>query len=342
MVYVIIFVIIFATIVVVHEWGHFIAAKKCGVAVNEFAIGMGPKLWSTKKAETLYTIRLLPIGGYCAMEGENEQSNNPMSLMSKSPLQRMLIFVAGAFMNVILTWVLMLVVLGYNGYNSNVIANVIPDSPIALAGVQADDTIIAIDGVPVTTQTEIMEISSNGNASYNMTIQDPSGTIRNVIVTPQIDANGNRIFGFYSKSARYGFFETIWQSFLETGWMLVEVLQGFWMLISGSLSVKEMAGIVGVAQLTTQVWDASIQESVMYAIMNMARIAAILSANLAVLNLLPFPALDGGRIFFTLIEIVRGKPLNQEKEAMFHFAGFILLMILMVVVLYNDIIRLIA
>ncbi|WP_010168597.1 M50 family metallopeptidase [Candidatus Epulonipiscium viviparus] len=342
MVYVIIFVIIFATIVVVHEWGHFIAAKKCGVAVNEFAIGMGPKLWSTKKEETLYTIRLLPIGGYCAMEGENEQSNNPMSLMSKSPLQRMLIFVAGAFMNVILTWVLMLVVLGYNGYNSNVIANVIPDSPIALAGVQADDTIIAIDGVPVTTQTEIMEISSNGNASYNMTIQDPSGTIRNVIVTPQIDANGNRIFGFYSKSARYGFFETIWQSFLETGWMLVEVLQGFWMLISGSLSVKEMAGIVGVAQLTTQVWDASIQESVMYAIMNMARIAAILSANLAVLNLLPFPALDGGRIFFTLIEIVRGKPLNQEKEAMFHFAGFILLMILMVVVLYNDIIRLIA
>lgn len=342
MIYFLIFIIIFATLVVVHELGHFIAAKKFGVAVNEFAIGMGPKLWSKKKNETLYTLRLLPIGGYCAMEGENEESNNPMALTSKTPWQRIIIFIAGAFMNVILTWVLMLIILAYNGYASTIIESVVPGSSIELVGLQPGDQIIAIDGIAVSKLTDVSALANNDQIEYNMTILDQNGVTKNIVITPQIDENGNKVFGFYARSVKYDFLEIIPESFSETYIMLKEVVNGFWMLITGSVSVKEMAGIVGVAQLTTEVWDVSIQESIVFAIMNMLKIAAILSANLAVLNLLPFPALDGGRILFALIELVRGKPLNQEKEAMFHFAGFVLLMILMVVVLYNDVTRLIV
>ncbi|OON94387.1 MAG: hypothetical protein ATN31_03665 [Candidatus Epulonipiscioides saccharophilum] len=342
MIYFLIFIIIFATLVVVHELGHFIAAKKFGVAVNEFAIGMGPKLWSKKKNETLYTLRLLPIGGYCAMEGENEESNNPMALTSKTPWQRIIIFIAGAFMNVILTWVLMLIILAYNGYASTIIDSVVPGSAIELVGLQPGDQIIAIDGIAVSKLTDVSALADNDQIEYVMTILDQNGVTKNIVIIPQIDENGNKVFGFYARSVKYDFFEILPESFSETYIMLKEVVNGFWMLITGSVSVKEMAGIVGVAQLTTEVWDVSIQESIMFAIMNMLKIAAILSANLAVLNLLPFPALDGGRILFALIELVRGKPLNQEKEAMFHFAGFVLLMILMVVVLYNDVTRLIV
>ncbi|ONI46830.1 RIP metalloprotease RseP [Epulopiscium sp. SCG-B10WGA-EpuloA2] len=277
------------------------------------------------------------------MEGENEDTNNPKALTNKSPGQRMIIFIAGAFMNVVLTWVLMVIFLTYSGnsYNSTVIENVVENFPLEQAGVMTGDTILAIDGVEVFTQTEISEIIGNNNPSYELTIKDIAGNIRIVTIAPQIDENGNRLIGFYGKviSEPYSFGESILQAFNETGKLLTEVVMSFWSLITGGVSVKDMAGIVGVAQLTTQVWDVSVQESVMYAIMNMVKLAAILSANLAVLNLLPFPALDGGRILFTFIELVRGKPLNQEKEAAFHFVGFVLLMILMVVVLYNDIVR---
>ncbi|OOB77118.1 MAG: hypothetical protein BEN19_02470 [Epulopiscium sp. Nuni2H_MBin003] len=342
MTYALIFIIIFATIVVVHEWGHFIVAKKNGVAVNEFAIGMGPKIWSTKKEETLYTIRLLPIGGYCAMEGENEESCSSKALTSKTPLQRIAIFAAGALMNVLLTWILMTLFLGYSGYRSNVIDKIVPDSPIEKAGVVADEIIVAIDDVKVKTQQQISEAVSTNKEVYKLTIQATDGTIRNLEITPQVNEDGSKLLGFYSKMGHYNAFEVIWQGLKETIVLLKEVVKGFVMLITGNVSIDELAGIVGVAQITTEVWDVSVQESIMTAIMNMVRIAALLSANLAVLNLLPFPALDGGRIFFTLIELVRGKPLSQQKEAAIHFMGFVLLMVLMVVVLYNDIMRLVA
>ncbi|OOB79687.1 MAG: hypothetical protein BEN18_03110 [Epulopiscium sp. Nuni2H_MBin001] len=346
MTYVIIFVVVFAVIVVVHEWGHFIAAKKMGVQVNEFAIGMGPKLWSKQKDETLYTIRLLPIGGFCAMEGENEQPDEKTvptegSLSSKTPMQRIIIFAAGAFMNLVLVWVLLSIYTGYNGYSSNVVKGVIEDSPIAAAGVVAGETILAVDGVNVYTLAEFVAQLTDDKEVYTLTIEGVDGQIRLISVAPVIREGGMQ-FGFYAETKSLGIFESIWKG-LTNSWILVkEVCKGFVSIVTGQVEVKELAGIVGVAQITTEIWDSSVQEGLLNGLMSMVYITALLSANLAVLNLIPFPALDGGRIFFTLIELVRGKPLDANKEAAVHFVGFVLLMVLMVVVFYNDIVRLVA
>ncbi|OON90702.1 MAG: hypothetical protein ATN33_00160 [Epulopiscium sp. Nele67-Bin001] len=204
MTYVIIFVVVFAVIVVVHEWGHFIAAKKMGVQVNEFAIGMGPKLWSKQKDETLYTIRLLPIGGFCAMEGENEQPDEKTvptegSLSSKTPMQRIIIFAAGAFMNLVLVWVLLSIYTGYNGYSSNVVKGVIEDSPIAAAGVVAGETILAVDGVNVYTLAEFVAQLTDDKEVYTLTIEGVDGQIRLIPVAPVIREGGMQ-FGFYAET----------------------------------------------------------------------------------------------------------------------------------------------
>ncbi|OON98974.1 MAG: hypothetical protein ATN35_00520 [Epulopiscium sp. Nele67-Bin004] len=339
---ILIFVIMFATIVVVHEWGHFIAAKKMDVQVNEFAIGMGPKLWSKQKGETLYTLRLLPIGGFCAMEGENEESTNERALCAKSPAQRMIIFVAGAFMNFILTWVLLSLFISYQGYNTNVVSSLLENSPIAQAGVQPGETIVSINGVQVETQQEILEQVTTPDIPYSVVIQAIDGQTRTLQIVAAAREGGGAALGFYPTTQRLGIISSIGTGLTGTFQMIGDVFSGFANIITGMVGVDELAGIVGVTQVTTEVWENSVDYSLMYAIMNMVYITAVLSANLAVLNLIPFPALDGGRILFTFIELVRGKPLDQNKEGFIHFVGFALLMVLMVVVLYNDIVRLMA
>ncbi len=346
MTYIIIFVVIFAVIVVVHEWGHFIAAKKMGVKVNEFAIGMGPKLWSTQKDETIYTLRLLPIGGFCAMEGENEQPEDNLvpaegSLSSKTPLQRIIIFAAGAFMNLVLLWVLLSIYMGYSGYSSNIVADVIEGSPIAMAGVKAGEVILAIDGVNISTLSEFVAQLTEEKSIYTLTVEGVDKQVRLVDVAPVMN-NGNIQFGFYAMKQSLGFFDSISIGLTTSAMLVKDVFMGFVSLFSGQIAVSDMAGVVGVAQITTEIWDSSVQEGLLHGLMSMVYLTAVLSANLAVLNLIPFPALDGGRIFFTLIELVRGKPLDSNKEAAVHFVGFVLLMVLMVVVLYNDIVRLVA
>ncbi|ONI41409.1 hypothetical protein AN640_08070 [Candidatus Epulonipiscium fishelsonii] len=330
----------FGAIVLVHEWGHFITAKKFGVQVNEFSIGMGWKIWGKFHNGTLYTIRLLPIGGFCAMEGENEESNNPTSLSSKSPLKRIIVFAAGAFMNFLLAWLLFSIVIGYSGYGSNTIKSVIENSPIANAGAVAGETIIAIDGKKIKTRNDVSTMVTDGDKVYGVSIEGLDGTVRVVPIKPQPKEDGGVALGFYAVAKKGSVLECITLGYSETISCLKKTLEGFVMIITGQVHFKDMMGIVGVGQVSTQVWNEGLKYSYMVAIMNMFQLAALLSVNLSVLNLLPLPALDGGRIFFTLIEIVRGKPLNQEKEGYFHVVGFVFLMGLMIAIFFNDIVRL--
>lgn len=334
-------VVIFAIIVVVHEWGHYITAKKFGVKVNEFAIGMGPKLWSKQKGETLYTVRAFPIGGFCSMEGEAGDATGPGSMMNKKPFQRFIIFVAGAVMNFLLAWLLLTLFVGYQGYGTNKVESVSPDMPAATAGLLAGDEIHFIDGQPIKDIEDIHDVTKDPNKIYTFEINRPGQGSVTLKIQPEIRPDGSGKFGFMPTSSHTNIVRMIKDGFIATFKVVGQVFDGFIALITQEVGLDEMAGIVGVTQISAEAWNASIAYGLDMAIMQMIYIAAILSANLAVLNLLPLPALDGGRIVFTLIEMVRRKPIDPEKEGMVHFIGFVLLMLLMVVVLYNDVMRIV-
>lgn len=334
-------VLMFALIVLIHEWGHYIAAKKMGVKVNEFAIGMGPKLWSKQKGETLYSIRALPIGGFCAMEGEVGDSNSPQSMTSKTPIQRFIIFVAGATMNFLLAWVLLAIFIGYRGYGTNKVEIVQPNMSAATAGLQAGDTILAVDDIKVEDLEDITSLINDPHKTYTFSIQSENGESKVLTLTPSVTEDGSAKFGFVPERSHTNIFRMIKDGLMATFTLIEQVFSGFVQIITGQVAMTDLAGIVGVVQISSDVWNEAIQDSLINAVMQMIYISALLSANLAVLNLLPLPALDGGRIVFTLIELVRGKPISPEKEGMVHTIGFIMLMVLMVIVLYNDIVRII-
>ncbi|MEG0324905.1 MAG: M50 family metallopeptidase [Cellulosilyticaceae bacterium] len=334
-------VLMFALIVLIHEWGHYIAAKKMGVRVNEFAIGMGPKLWSKQKGETLYSIRALPIGGFCAMEGEGGESDSAGSMTSKSPIQRFIIFVAGAAMNFLLAWLLLTLFIGYRGYGTNKVEIVQPNMPAAAAGLQVGDTILAVDNAKVKDLEDITSLLNDSQKTYTFSIRAANGESKILTIKPIIIEDGSAKFGFIAEKSHSNVLRMVKDGLISTFTLIEQVFTGFIQIITGQVAMTDLAGIVGVVQVSSDVWNEAIQYSLMDAIMQMVYISALLSANLAVLNLLPLPALDGGRIVFTLIELVRGKPVSPEKEGMVHTIGFIMLMGLMVVVLYNDIVRII-
>lgn len=338
---VIIFLLMFTVIVVAHEWGHYITAKKCGVLVHEFAIGMGPVLWAKQLGETLYSVRLLPIGGFCRMEEEVGKGTNPRAMFSKKPWQKLLIVSAGAIMNFLLAWVLASLLVSYNGVSSNVVAKVEANSPAAEAGIITGDKIIAIDSIKVNDLSDVHNLLTDESKVYTFSIMH-NGEKREVVVRSRIigDETSPR-FGFTVKKNHFNVLKNIKMGFIYMLSMIAMVWESLVGLVSGAIGLDQMAGIVGVVDVGSKVWDSSMEiGGVNLAIMNMVQMAALLSANLGVMNLLPLPALDGGRIFFIVIEMISGKAVPPEKEGAVHFIGMVLLMLLTVVVLYNDIMRL--
>lgn len=338
---IVIFLLMFTVIVVAHEWGHYITAKKCGVLVHEFAVGMGPMLWSKQIGETLYSVRLFPIGGFCRMEEEVGESTNQRAMASKKPWQKLLIVSAGAIMNFILAWLLCAVLVGYSGIGTNIIQTIENGSPIAEAGLLPGDKIIAIDGVRIRNIADVHELLTDEVKTYTFTISR-AGENETVEVTSRVLADETTPrFGFSPKRTHFNLWENIKGGFFYMVAMIAMVWEGLVQLVTGAVGMDQMAGIIGVVDVGSQAWNSSMEVGgIQLAIMTMVRLAALLSANLGVMNLLPFPALDGGRIFFVLIEVIRGKAIPAEKEGAVHFIGMVLLMLLTVVVLYNDIMRL--
>lgn len=331
-------VLIFCVIVIVHEFGHFIVARKCGIDVQEFAIGMGPVIFKKQGKNTLFTIRLLPLGGFCSM-GEDEDSEDENSFRKKPVGRRIAVIAAGAVMNLILGFIIALIIFLVSGkLTTTIIAEVTPGSGCETAGMVQGDRIVKVNGLHIFTANDIIyqlrndedgvldfvverngeKISLDG-VKFGLTIDEETGErvlnydfkvyLKDITAAELLPAAANK-FMYYSRL----------------------ILMSLRDLISGKYGLNNLQGPVGIVTVISE----SAQKSG-FDIGYLLDIAMLISVNVGIFNLLPLPALDGGRLVFLIVEAIRRKPMKAETEGMVHFAGFALLMILMIIVTFNDV-----
>ena len=345
-VYILVAVLVFGVLIAVHELGHFLAAKACGVRVNEFSIGMGPAIFKKKKGDTLYSLRCLPFGGFCAMEGEDEASTDPAALENQGFWAKLLIFAAGAFMN-FLTGLIIIFCLyvGAKAFTTPVIDSFADGCP--LQGVlQAGDEIAAIDGKKIYIFSDVtMLLNLNQGESHDLTIirGGEKTELSGVAMERReyTDQSGNQYKGyglnFTVEKATFG--SRLRVSLANAADFVRMVRLSLQMLVTGQAGVKDISGPVGIVSVITDVGQSSGSTSA--AVRNIAYLAAMIAVNLAVMNLLPLPALDGGKILFLVINalcmLVIRKRIPQKFESYVHVAGFALLMLLMLAVTFQDV-----
>ena len=329
--------IIFSAIVIFHELGHFLLAKWNGIEVIEFSLGMGPRLLSHVWGDTRYSLKLLPIGGSCQMVGEEEASDSAGAFGNKSVWARIAVVAAGPVFNFILAWVLALIIVGSVGYD-NTMVDIIPDSAAAEAGMEDGDRIISINGSRTWLYREVSLYSSLHQGQTATVVFERNGEKQTVVLTPKQSDTGAYLYGFSRTVQREkgGALETVGYSCAEIRYWLKATVESLKMLIGGQVGLEEMSGPVGIVSTIGDTYKESRVDGWYYVTMNMIMIAILLSVNLGVMNLLPIPALDGGRLVFLILEAIRGKAIPQEKESMVHFTGFVLLMGLMAVILFSD------
>lgn len=326
-------ILVFGILVFIHELGHFVVAKFAGIKVHEFAIGMGPKLLSFNKGETSYYIRALPLGGYVRMEGEDEESNDLRSFNNKPILSRISVIFAGPFMNFILSIILFTMIFYSVGVPSTTIQDVIEQSPAQIAGVQEGDIIHSINGEKTNSWQHITDTIGNSSEETLDIIIIRNGEEIEKRIIPAIDKDSGRMLIGISPTIKKSISESIKNGFTIIYTITSDIFTFLGQLITGqSSSAGEVVGPVGIINLVGEVSRAGW--------IDIANLTAVLSINLGLMNLLPIPALDGGRILFLFVELLRGKPIDSEKEGMVHLIGFALLITLMLFVTYKDIIRL--
>lgn len=346
---IIIAILIFSVIIIIHELGHFLLAKKNGIGVTEFSLGMGPRLFSFQKKETRYSLKLFPIGGSCMMVGEDEESDDENAFGKKSVWARISVIVAGPLFNFILAFVLSMIVVGKVGYDPASIITVVEDSPAMEAGLQEGDVIVEINGDHIDNGREVsFHLFFHPTSKNEVTLKvNRGGTFKNLTITPRLEEDGTYKMGFASNLNRtktiattgkqMNAIDVIKYSAIEVKCWIVSAVQSVGGLISGKVSTKELAGPVAIVDMIGDGIESTKSAGMSAVVIQIFYMSILLSANLGIMNLLPLPALDGGRLVFLLIEAVRGKPVDPKKEGFVHMIGFVLLMILMVFVLYNDI-----
>lgn len=323
-------IFVFLLVVLLHELGHFSVAKLVGIKVNEFAIGMGPKILQKRKGETLYTLRILPIGGFVKMEGEDESSSDPRSFNKASPLARIGVLAAGAIMNFVLAIIVLSIVAFYTGVpTTNVEA--LPNSPAEISGVLSGDRIVSINDINIKTWEDITNTISKLPSKDKIDIVvDRNGNDKTISILPTIE-EGRTMIGItpiYQKSLISGI-----KGGIENTFYFIKLMFNFLgMLFKGQVSTDDFAGPIGVIN--------EVGEAAKMGFISLLFILGFISVNLGFFNLLPIPALDGSKIFFTLIEIIRGKPINPDKEGIIHLVGFVFLISLMLLITYKDILKL--
>ncbi len=371
-------------LVTIHEFGHFIIAKLVGIKVNEFAIGMGPKLLSWGRGETTYSLRALPIGGFCAMEGEDEGAPTPSALggnadrqtddtqtvtdesrsfAKKKVWQRVLVVVAGAFMNLLLGFVLLLI---YNGllqekhpsydkvlFPTTTIAELKEETPAYQSGLRAGDTVVEINGRRVLTYMDFtMEMQNDADGILQMVVRrENDGKKQKVsldavkFVIAKDEESGQQYLQY--DFVLYGEKRTVWNTITYSAKQEVSIATIVWRtlvdLIQGDYGVNDLSGPVGTVDVIADVvGDTVSNANPLIAWQNLVMLMILITVNLGVFNLLPLPALDGGRLVFLIWEGITRKPVPQKYEALVHFAGIVLLLLLMVFVTYSDITKLFA
>ena len=334
-------IILFCIMIFPHELGHFIAARRMGVKVNEFAFGMGPAIWKKQGAETLYSIRLFPIGGYCAMEGEDGsegESQDPRAFNNKKPWQKIVILAAGSFMNVVCAIVIMTLVVGIMGFTTTTIDTVSEGYPAAAAGIMPGDKILQIDDTVIEKWDDVSTaIYAAGGAEMDVVVKR-SGQTQTLQITPAVqestDASGNPVTGYVlgiTCKVSHNPFKAVAVGVQSTGNMVVALFDSIGMIISGEAGVEDLSGPVGMVTLVDQ--------TISYGFWYYGFLTAFICINLAVMNMLPLPALDGGRIIFALYTAVTGKAVSEKVEGAIHFVGMMALFGLMIYVTFNDITR---
>ncbi len=424
-------ILVFSLLVVSHEFGHFLLAKKNGIGVVEFSVGMGPRLLSKVKGGTRYSLKAIPFGGSCQMVGEDDEDESEDSFNSKSPFARFAVVVGGPIFNFILAFVMSVIVLSLAGVNEPVVYYInegygadeagleegdriksidghkivlgrdielyflnhpMDGSPIVIEyerdgetyttqldpsyeaymtgftyyssdepaqitqlneeldmarqGAQVGDVITAVDGTPIGTGAELSAYFEKNPLQENTPVTftlERDGAAFDLTVTPvKYTANtlGMEAYSYRNKDA--GALSVIRNSFSEVRYWMSYTFTTLKMLFTGQAGVDDLSGPVGIVNMVGQVVEQSRSDGALYVFLNLLNFSILLSVNLGVLNLLPIPALDGGRLVFILIEIIRGKPVPREKEGMVHAVGILLLMALMVFVLFNDVMRIVG
>lgn len=346
--YVLAAILIFGVLIAVHEFGHFITAKLCGVRVNEFSIGMGPGIWSGQRGETRYSLRALPIGGYCAMEGEDSSSEDERSLTRQGFFKQLLIFAAGSIMN-FLTGLLIVLILysGSAAFYTTEVVDFAPDFPAqGEDGLQPGDQLWSINGERVYLYSDVnLLLSLDGDGLVELEVRR-DGEIVDLGEVPLA-------YGTYTNEEGEPYQGMGWTirveeatlgAKLRVSWLntidFVRIVKlSLQMLVSGEAGMDDLSGPVGIVSTITQVGAES--ETLRDAVENILYFAAMLAVNLAVMNLLPIPALDGGQILFVLVGAVyrriTRKPLDQKVLGYINMVGFVCLMGLMVVVAVSDV-----
>ena len=352
MVYILAAILIFGVLIAVHELGHFLAAKSCGVLVHEFAIGMGPAIWKKTKGETTYALRALPIGGFCAMEGEEEDSDNPRALNNQGFFQKLVIYAAGSAMNFIAGLLIVVILFsGAQAFYTAEITDIAEGSSMAVpGGLQVGDLILSIDGEKVYHQgnvTLLLGLNTDGTYDFVVRRGGEKVVIRDLTLERKEfpDGEGGTYTGFgftLGGVEKANFFTRLRYSWNSTMDFVRMVRLSLEMMLTGQAGIGDLSGPVGIVNTITEVGQQS--ETVRDAVDNIAYLAALIAVNLAVMNLLPLPALDGGKIFFLVINQVSlllfRKQIPAKFENYIHVAGFILLLLLMAVVMFQDVWRL--
>lgn len=358
---IILFILIFSLVVVVHEFGHYLLARKNGVKVESFDIGMGPEIFGIQGKHTRFTLKLIPFGGACIMKGndmglpDTEEAKEEAaiesaaedSFASKSVWARIAILFAGPLFNFILAFLIFLIIVSQSGIDKPIILDVIDGYPAQEAGLEAGDTILKINGERIHFYRQItLNNYLHPGEEVELVYERDGERYTTVIVPEWSEEDQGYLMGVYG--GRYyeaKGLEVITYAFHEVGYTVEVVVKSLGQMFTSGFSLNNFSGPVGIANtvdtLVDDVQEVTQNESAytrfMTMFLTMANFLGMISANLGVMNLLPIPGLDGGRLLFCIIEAVRGKPIAKEKEAFVTFVGFMLLMLLMVAVLFNDI-----
>lgn len=328
--YVLIGLLGFGFLVIIHEFGHFILAKINGVKVLEFAIGMGPKLFSINSKETTYSLRAFPIGGYVRMLGEEEKSSDPRSFTNLAPPRRLSIVAAGPLMNFITAILFFAIIKISIGYIIPVISSTQVGSPAEAASIMKGDKLISINGNKISNWDDfVLGVSNSKGKNLTLTLERNEKNIT-VDVVPKFDKTENRyLIGASGTVVKPSFLKGVSLGISDTNNIIKETFKFFKTLFTGKADMSQVGGPISILRISAKAAQAGF--------LNLIYLLAVISVQLAVFNVIPFPALDGGYIFLFLFEIITGKKVDDSKVATINYFGFIFLMILMVLVVFKDI-----